>query len=190
MQVTMTGGDEYAAQVIGVDADKDVAVLRLNMPDTVDREARACLIRKATPWSWAELLRMSPLPAAAGCLACLCSDCRLGPGAGAAAAHAAAPCCSRLPCLPVCTVYSSHFLFALQEKLHPMRMGTSSDLLVGQRVYAIGMRTLLIAYQRTERLACMRTSFLEGRRSLHVLVHASEVSCVPMRVLCRESFRP
>ena len=26
----------------------------------------------------------------------------------------------------------------LQEKLHPMHMGTSSDLLVGQRVYAIG----------------------------------------------------
>ena len=38
----MTGGDEYAAQIVGVDADKDVAVLRLNLPDTVDREARPC----------------------------------------------------------------------------------------------------------------------------------------------------
>ena len=40
VQVTMTGGDEFAAQVVGVDADKDVAVLRLSLPDTVDREAR------------------------------------------------------------------------------------------------------------------------------------------------------
>lgn len=37
----MTGGDEYAAQIVGFDADKDVAVLRLKMPDTVDKRVTA-----------------------------------------------------------------------------------------------------------------------------------------------------
>lgn len=27
---------------------------------------------------------------------------------------------------------------SVQEKLHPVKLGTSADLLVGQRVYAIG----------------------------------------------------
>lgn len=40
-QVTMTGGEEYPANVVGFDADKDVAVLRLKLPDTVDRQAMA-----------------------------------------------------------------------------------------------------------------------------------------------------
>ncbi|EIE22472.1 trypsin-like serine protease [Coccomyxa subellipsoidea C-169] len=58
LQVTLTDGDEYAAEVVGFDGDKDVAVLQLKLPDT--------------------------------------------------------------------------------EKLHPVKLGTSADLLVGQRVYAIG----------------------------------------------------
>ncbi|CAL8468546.1 g8086 [Coccomyxa elongata] len=62
LQVTLTDGDEYAAEVVGFDGDRDVAVLQLKMPDTVNK----------------------------------------------------------------------------QEKLHPVNLGTSEDLLVGQRVYAIG----------------------------------------------------
>ena len=42
-QVTMTGGDEFAAKIVGFDADKDVAVLRLKLPDTFDRQATSPL---------------------------------------------------------------------------------------------------------------------------------------------------
>lgn len=63
----MTDGDEYAAEVVGIDGDKDIAVLKLKMPEDVVRK----------------------------------------------------------------------------DKLHPVTLGTSSDLLVGQRVYAIGAPHIL-----------------------------------------------
>ncbi|KAK9914941.1 hypothetical protein WJX75_002591 [Coccomyxa subellipsoidea] len=62
LQVTLTDGDEYAAEVVGFDGDRDVAVLQLKLPDDFNKK----------------------------------------------------------------------------EKLHPVKLGTSADLLVGQRVYAIG----------------------------------------------------
>ena len=31
--MTLTGGDEYGAQMIGFDPDKDIAVLQLQIPD-------------------------------------------------------------------------------------------------------------------------------------------------------------
>jgi hypothetical protein len=61
-QVTLTEGDEYAAEVVGVDVDKDIAVLKLKMQDDAVKKV----------------------------------------------------------------------------KIHPVKLGTSADLLVGQRVYAIG----------------------------------------------------
>jgi len=41
VQVTLTDGDEYAAEVVGFDGDRDVAVLKLKMPDTVDKKVRS-----------------------------------------------------------------------------------------------------------------------------------------------------
>lgn len=38
--MTLTDGDEYAAEVVGFDGDRDVAVLQLKMPDTVNKQVR------------------------------------------------------------------------------------------------------------------------------------------------------
>ena len=38
--MTLTDGDEYAAEVVGFDGDRDVAVLQLKMPDTVNKLVR------------------------------------------------------------------------------------------------------------------------------------------------------
>ena len=40
MQVSLMGDEEYPASIVGVDRDKDVAVLQLKMPDYVDKKVR------------------------------------------------------------------------------------------------------------------------------------------------------
>ena len=40
-QVSLMGDEEYAASVVGVDRDKDVAVLQLKMPDDIDKKVSA-----------------------------------------------------------------------------------------------------------------------------------------------------
>lgn len=49
IQVTALGGDEYSARVIGVDRDKDIAVLQVTGADGVTRvtPGDACLRREA-----------------------------------------------------------------------------------------------------------------------------------------------
>ena len=40
-QVSLMGDEEYPASIVGVDRDKDVAVLQLKMPDDVDKKVRS-----------------------------------------------------------------------------------------------------------------------------------------------------
>lgn len=37
-QVSLMGDEEYPASVVGVDRDKDVAVLQLKMPEDIDKK--------------------------------------------------------------------------------------------------------------------------------------------------------
>ena len=38
MQVSLMGDEEYPASIVGVDRDKDVAVLQLKMPEEIDKK--------------------------------------------------------------------------------------------------------------------------------------------------------
>ena len=100
-QVSLMGDEEYPASVVGVDRDKDVAVLQLKMPEDIDK--KVCI----------STLRSLPCPQTLLC--CIawktCRDC----------------VSQRLRCA-----------LGVQKRLHPVTLGTSADLQVGQRVYAIG----------------------------------------------------
>jgi len=38
VQVSLLGDEEYSASIVGVDRDKDVAVLQLKMPEEIDKK--------------------------------------------------------------------------------------------------------------------------------------------------------
>ena len=106
-QVSLMGDEEYPASIVGVDRDKDVAVLQLKMPEDVDKK--------------------------------VCSTDH--------SASASQPCCCPTPHLKwwcftlsdaVCRLLDSWLIWHAQKRLQPVTLGSSADLQVGQRVYAIG----------------------------------------------------
>jgi S1-C subfamily serine protease len=119
-QVTLSGGEGQPAKVVGYDEDKDVAVLQI---DAKGMEVAAGKLG-GEPW-----------------VACLLPlGHRDGPGswaaAGASLAGSKQP--SILPSPPRIAPAPHATLFALQGPLVPLRLGESSDLEVGQKVFAIG----------------------------------------------------
>ena len=49
MQVSLMGDEEYPASIVGVDRDKDVAVLQLKMPEDVNKKVRSIYYSASAP---------------------------------------------------------------------------------------------------------------------------------------------
>lgn len=120
-QVTLAGGEGRPAKVVGYDEDKDVAVLQINMEESMASGAgQRSQTLTLHAWPWEMQLDVTAVWRAlpSSCTACV------------HATHA---------CLPPLSLPRPPPLPPLQDgPLRPLRLGTSSDLEVGQRVYAIG----------------------------------------------------
>ena len=65
-QVSLMGDEEYPASIVGVDRDKDVAVLQLKMPEDIDKKVR----RMIHPASASRPAAIPPITQSAGALKC------------------------------------------------------------------------------------------------------------------------
>lgn len=136
IKVTLADGDEYTARVIGVDQDKDIAVLQIGPPpgppEAAERAPDAggndSLSKPLKPVGGTGDAAAAPAAGGSEGGSADGPPAAPGPGSGLAAAAAAAKSQAAAAAAQV-----------LLPKLLPLSTcSTSADLVVGQKVYAIG----------------------------------------------------